>query len=305
LRPLGDLDLLVADRDMPAAAAILTAMGYRQEREEAADLHHHWTFVRMVGRAASVTVELHRRAMASPPYDRLLATEQLVARATWLAPTEGRPPSRSRAVDASSSPTRFQGGGYAVLDRPDSLLHTAAHLVLQHPGEERLIWVADVDRLSRGEGGRSAFWSEVTARASAASLSRSVADSLRMSRLWFATPVPTEVLADLEAAVTAEEDAIYRRLRARAPVGREGARLLVDARGIGGLSGKLRYALAYAFPPAEYMRARHPASRGWMLPIYYGRRVARGAADILLELGAHGRGPAEEAPEERMIDHGS
>lgn len=293
LRPLGDLDLLVGESGMVPAARLLEALGYRRQAEEAEGYRHHWTFVRPLGAAMSLTVELHRRLMASPPYDRLLDTEALLGRSVAGAPGRDAPGGQGRAEAPASGPP--------VLAPVDTALHLAGHLVLQHARQERLIWVADIDRLVRGEA-CSSFWDDVVGRARSSLLARSVADGLRMSQVWFGTSVPGEVLSGLDAAVTAREAAAYRRLRARAPVGHEGARLWADVAGIPTLGAKVRFGLAHAFPPrALARRGRRPGPAGG-LPVYYGRRLLRGALDIVCAGLRRGGGDRAELPEDRMVE---
>lgn len=295
-RPIGDLDILVAEPELGPAAGALTALGYVRADPEAEAWQHHWVFARELADGVAITVELHRRAMASPPYDRLLDTDDLLDRSIELSVVEstGVGLRGCRAVEGVAAAWR-------VPALADCLLHLSGHLVLQHAGEERLIWVSDIHRVACAGREDPVFWIEVCERAEAARLARSVADALRMSALWFGTPIARPVLATLDESVSRDEQRSYRRLRARAPVGREGARALTDARGIAPVRDRLRYALAYAFPSRDYMRARYRPGCSLALPVYYGRRLLNGIGDVLRHLLERRSRSAEEPPERRMV----
>jgi len=205
----------------------------------------------------------------------------------------------------------------------DMLLHLVGHLVLQHPREERLIWVADIDRLvrsvassstgqvaddtRRGGAGGSVLDAAVE-RAAQAGLAGALEAALRAARWWFATPVPAETL---DALTSIAESPAARRthaaLRRRAPVGLEGARLLSDVRGLVGWRARLGFAARHALPPPDYMRAWYGVDRPAMLPIYYARRLARGLLHIAVERVAPrgNKAAADEPPESWMIKGGT
>lgn len=283
LRPMGDLDLLVREPELAAAAGVLEARGYLRKVEEAPELAHHLAFARPLAAGVVSSIELHRRPLATPPFDRALETDALMARAD--------------AVDVG-------GRSMRVPCRSDMLVHVAAHLVLQHARAERLIWVADVDRVARRLD--AARWTEALDRAAAEGLSRSLRDAVAAARIWFGTPVPAGVVAALDDAASAggRASADHARVRARAPLGLEGARRLTDMRGARGWSAKLRYAAAFAFPSPEYMRHHHGVDRTSALPIYYARRVARGLAHVAAELAGRPdrRAAADEPPEAWMVE---
>lgn len=277
LRPVGDLDVLVDDGDMARAADVLAALSFSRGLEEAEELHHHWTLVRPGPGTLHTMVELHRRVLASAPYDRLLPTARLLERSR-------RRPDGSREL----CPT-------------DALLHLCGHLVLQHPGQERLIWVADVDRLVRAAPAGGGFWASVVEEARRALLTRSVSETLVLAVHWFASPVPDDALRALGDR-PAGEQAVYARLRARAPVGREGARVWTDMQGIRGRRARLAYGLAHAFPSTDYMREWYGLDHRWQVPIYYARRILRGALHVLSDPLRRERRTAQEPPEAWMVD---
>lgn len=305
LRPLGDLDLLVDPDAMGAAGAALEARGYERLLTGIPALRHHLEYARVLPSGVRLVVELHRRPLAAPSLE------------------DGLP---ARAVLAGAAPDPRAGG--PAIPRPEHLLlHAAAHLVVQHAGEERLIWVADVDRIVRrwfvaggdghhADGGPTgdsgshapaeldsparACWLSVVADAEAAGLFPALGAALEASALWFGTPVPPGAPAWRGASGAAT----LARQRDRAPVGREGARVLGDTRGLRSWRARLALALRSAFPAPAYMRAWYGVDRPARLPIYYAARLGRGLWHIALHAArpASVRRSAAEPPERWMID---
>ena len=263
LRPMGDLDLLVRERDLETAGEALLALGYREDSGEAPDLSHHRAFVRLLPSGVYSAIELHRRPFATPPFDRALPADQLFER------------SRLATIGGRTVP---------VPSDVDMLLHLSGHLVLQHARSERLIWVADVDRVARLLNAE--MWQEAIERADASSLAPSLSDALAVAVIWFGTPIPSGVNSSLEIAIQNDPDTVsaHSRVRARAPIGHEGARRLTDLKGVDGLLPKLRFALAFAFPPPSFMREHYGVDRISSLSIYYARRIVRGLVHVVSEL---------------------
>ncbi len=286
LRPMSDIDLLVNEMDLQPAGKVLEERGYRLKSDEAPDLAHHWVYARPIVEGVMSMVELHRRPFATPPFDRSLAAEGLFDRA--------------ESAHIGGCEVRVPFG-------PDMLLHLAGHLVLQHAREERLIWVADIDRVARQLDDEA--WRQALSLAAGVGLARAVMDALTASRIWFGTPVPPWVLAALSEMAESDPSAAtaHSRVRARAPIGQEGARRLTDLRGAKGLRAKLRYALAFAFPPTSFMREHHGVDHVSALPIYYARRVARGLVQVVAEIirrPEHALA-ADEPPERWMVESDS
>jgi hypothetical protein len=279
LRSMGDLDILLGDGDLDGADAVMRDLGYATVLTEAEAYEHHRAYSRRGPGGLDVMVELHRRLFASPPYDRLLPTSDLVARATTM---------------------RADGLDLAVLDPCDFVLHLAGHLVLQHPCFERLIWVADIDRVLRHPQG-TPDWSDLVRRSRQAWLLHALSDSLRLCRMWFDTPVPEPVWQEMALRPpTRDEEAAYARLRARAPIGREGARLWSDVQGIPGLRNRIRFAAAHLFPSPAYIREWYGLDSNWKVPACYVRRMLRGAGHIVRR-GAPGP-VVGDRPEAWMIE---
>jgi len=117
---------------------------------------------------------------------------------------------RSRAVAVEGLP------GVYVLAAEDRILHSATHLF--HDGElpHGLRDLTDLDLLLRDAAEDRDFWRRLTARADELQLSRSLFYALRYLRHFLDTPVPDDVLANLDAvapnrATLALMDSIFTR----------------------------------------------------------------------------------------------
>lgn len=280
LRPVVDIDVLVDADVLARAVEVLVGIGYRQVVSDADENRHHAELRARGPSGMPVAVELHRRLFASPPYDRVLPTADVLRRA------------------------RDHDDGVTRLAPVDNLLHLAGHLVLQHARGERLVWVADIDRLARAHIGDDVFWDETLSQASECMLTRSLTDAVALARLWFETPIRPDIAGRMADLVQTEQEATaYRRLRRRAPVGEEGARLLDDVRGVPGLAAKLRFVASHLAPPPAAMRSWYGLDHAWQLPVYYARRAIRGAAHIARRPFRTGTAIALDPPDLWMIDH--
>lgn len=179
VRPMVDLDLLVAPRDAAAAHAALAALGYAPATNVAAPPRHWPTLVRAHG----LPVELHR---AIEPCE---APFTLALDGVWA---------RARPATIAGVPT-------LVLAPEDLLLHLALHMAHSHLLGASLVGVLDV-RACVCRWGSSLDWERVTAHARAARAERFVHAALALARRVADAPVPPGILGSLrtpgsEAAV--------------------------------------------------------------------------------------------------------
>jgi len=295
LRPLGDLDLLVAEHDLARVDAHLVARGFAQQLSGIPRLRHHLEYARVLPSGVPVLVEVHRRLLASPALDAALPAADVLARA---------------APDPLA-------GGTSIPSPADLLLHAAAHLVVQHAREERLVWVADIDRIVRrwlaapaagADAAPSALapvpWPRVLSTASAAGLADALGGALAAAVLWFGTPLPSAAQRLADAALKPTPPAALRRFRAHAPVGREGARVVQDALAHQSLAAGVGFALRSAFPSPAYMRTWYGVDHPVLLPIYYAARLGRGLWHLAAQATrpAGERRQAAEPPDRWMVD---
>jgi hypothetical protein len=176
LRHALDLDVLVPPQRFEGVVDMLTSAGYRL-------LDRNWPVLaaRMPGQLrlqsrTGVLIDLHWHLLNQPELRDAfqLPTGELLQRAAPL------PGIRLRA-----------------LAPPDRLIHTALHAALA--GGNRLLWLADVDRMAC-DGAIS--WPAVTATADAARAGLPVAVTLQRARRTLGTPIAHGVLAELGAGRT-------------------------------------------------------------------------------------------------------
>ena len=238
LRPMDDLDILVSPAQFRAAVACLCERGYRPDHAEPFQganemISHHLALTGTV--PVKHALELHHALLDLPAaLGAAIPVPELLERAEAL--TVGAAPAR-------------------VLCLPDQLLHLAAHLALQNPADERLIWYCDLDRLVRREADRLP-WDEVLARAERYRMTLALQRVLHRLVALLDTPVPAEVLA--QAAALPVDPA--QRLRYGSAPSRSRSRLvdgLQKMAGAGSQGAGLRMAWRLLFPDRAYMRATY------------------------------------------------
>lgn len=112
--------------------------------------------------------------------------------------------------------------GVRVLCPVDMVLHSATHLFTEGELDHGLRDLVDMDALLRGFCGVGGFWPELLSRAEELDLTRPLYYALRYTRLILLTPVPDEILAQVQEVwcprqpVATLMDALY--MRALMPV---------------------------------------------------------------------------------------
>jgi hypothetical protein len=199
LRPMNDLDLLVAPEEVERASAVLHGLGYRVTFEIGPDtdysrLHHE----RPVIRPGSVQVEIHHR-LDRPPTPFQVDHTGL----------------RSRARRDERLPP-----GVLVLDPQDLVLHLCSHMAFNHAFDVRLLAFHDIRQVAQRCG---PDWSAIRARAEADGRAPFVQVALAATeRLWPGS-LPDGLftawpLGAREAAVVAPAVEYVLRLPAEVPV---------------------------------------------------------------------------------------
>jgi hypothetical protein len=140
---------------------------------------------------------------------------------------------------------------------------------------DRMIWLADIDRLARRLD--EAAWDELVALCEAKGLAGVVSDGLTSARHLFATPLPAEALERLARQLHDTWSTRY--LAASA-----GGRTLLDLAATREAIGKLFHLAQLAFPPPAYLRAMFPdaqqAPLPWLYVRYIGGRSVRRIASL-------------------------
>ncbi len=253
VRPMADLDLLVARGDMGRAVLLMEGLGYRTIGLEthpgsAIEYENEVALARPGG--AGTMVELHWSLLDSPHHQRRMAMDWF-----WASAERPHPPS-----------PLLRGEGLRVLGPEALLLHLCAHLALHHRGEG-LLWLHDIaevlhfycDRLNGDL---------LLAKAAEYDLVLPLQGTLpRVAEGWGA-PLPDDFLRRLaRLQPSPAEVRVFRRLTAaERPVA---FRFWADLAAMDGWRARLRYGLGNLFPSPAYMRGRYGIRHGWLLPLYY------------------------------------
>lgn len=247
LRPLHDLDLLVTDEALPDVTRRLAALGYTPLPQRPSGVAFDYCQGFQGGPGAAVVVEVHWRLVAGS--------------ADWR----------------SSAPAWFWQHAVPLptiaalqLDPTATLLHLAAHLMLQHgDGPLRLLWLYDVHLLLTQQAD-ALDWAALIDQAATSEWSGAVVAAVEQAHAHWATPLPS-ALALLRTQRTARE----RRFFERQAQGEQTIALTTwQTLQTQTWRERLRLLWSIACPPPHVMRVRYPPRHPWLLPLAYPRRWA-------------------------------
>jgi hypothetical protein len=257
--PMGDLDVLVSIRHFRRAHELLLTEGYNFEFRsplekpslEAAESGGGAEYWKILPGGAKLWLELQWRPVAG----------------RWI-----RPDQEPKAEELLARSIPIPGTAARLLAPEDNLLqialHTAKHSYVRAPGF-RLH--TDVDRVVRRQ---QLNWEVFLTRVISLEVKTPVYFSLAIPRSLFGTPIPDEVLAQLQppawkiALITGWLQRVGLFNPDELKFGRAGfvvftALLYDDLKGLWrGL-----------FPCNAWMRTHYRFHRSWLLPYYYGRRL--------------------------------
>ena len=170
LRPYGDIDILIRERDLVTVEAVLAGWGYKlkEDSSEAHRLHDcHGIFQRIY-----LHPENHR--IVEVHLDHLqIGLEPVGMDEIW-----------SRAIEM-----KFGRGVARILEPTDLFLQLCVHL--HRHGFERLIWFKDLDLMIRAD---AVDWKRLEEQASKQGCRDSVSYTLGLLRRMLGTPLPTDGL---------------------------------------------------------------------------------------------------------------
>lgn len=247
LRPCTDIDLLVDVPDHEPATEVLRRLGYEPLLHVTGDAIFTQAHFSRVDAGMHHAVDLHWQALNPVPFRDALPFAEL-----W---------------DRGSA-----AGGSARGPCPvDALLLAAAHLAAHHADRPRLIWLADVDRLTARFSPED--WDAFVARAREARVCSAAVPVLRAAVEFFDAAVEERALRALAASMDGDGRAgAY--LRQRRPAGR----LWIEWRSLPTWRGRVRMIGQHLFPDREYMRQREGTAGSRWLAWAYARRAVTGAA---------------------------
>lgn len=250
-RPMGDLDLLVRRRDLPAVTGLLGDLGFRElDRRPGFARAFSYTLEFLKDRHGGLVVEPHW-TLTYPPF-----VDRIDMEGVWERCVRGR----------------VVGVDTWLLGREDLLLHLCLHLA-HRGGTAPLLWAYELDRLVRLEG-EALDWSRVLSVARQGELQFLLSPVLGQVKTLFAAPVPEPVLGQLTREVPRSLEGRLARLLAGAS-GVDGTESLAAFFALKGFRTRLRYACGLLFPSPEFMRTRYGLVRRRQLGLAYCRRACR------------------------------
>lgn len=256
-RPRADTDLLVAPDAERAAEAALVALGYHR----ALQLPGRWvssqaSFLRRGPGGCAHAIDLHWRLNNSPVLAELLSHEQILATSIGL-PVLG---------PAARAPNAIHALLIACLHRVASQYAPYVMDGVPRAGGDRLIWLADIDRLLRSLDAEREAFVELALQRGAGRLS---AAGIASAAAAFATPAAEEWLRALSGESLASTCDRYL-------VAGRGGRDWLDFCALPGTAARLRFLRESLWPDAAYLRARYPQSADSTLLRLRLSRIARG-----------------------------
>jgi hypothetical protein len=252
LRPRTDTDVLVDRADVAAATRVLEARGFRRSAAVTSGelVSHQIAFERRDDSGVPQVVDLHWK----------IVNPQMLADALPFEPLWRRAERAPALAPSARIPSRV-----------DSVAIAAVHRLAHHQGHDRLIWLYDIDLLTRrlapGE------WSALARLAIDREIAGLCVDALRQARDLLHAVLPAAIEADLAAAAPGEPSRLYLQQAVR-----KRDVLMNDLVMLADWRSRLRLLREHAFPPAAFIRQRYGAANRWPLPALYLHRLVTGAA---------------------------
>jgi hypothetical protein len=259
LRPMGDLDLLVKDEQLPRALEVILSMGYVEEPIP------HEEFNRQIGYDVHLWRESNHNLKVEVHWG--LITGGYV----WFGPTMGWV--WEQAEDWYPN-VKSLHNNCLVLSFESSLLYLSAHLMLQHGIEQaRLVWFFDLHQLiSQSE--KEEGWDRLVEQFWENRWLPALRATLTQVQLLFDTALPDGILANFSRRETdcPEFNGLFRhrvsRIRTKAADVWELSSLLKP-------SEKIKFVITMVVPSPRYIRWRYNPKPAWLWPLYYPYRWMR------------------------------
>lgn len=251
LRPVTDIDLLVAPQERLAAHEVMTDLGLESDGYSQHDLVGNQARYR--DRASGREVDLHWALHVLPEIACRFDFTELMARSI---PVAGIP-------------------GCRALSRVDALMHAAVHYQAHQPVSDRpLVWLYDLALLARGL--TASEWTELDLMVRSKQFAGLHAHALADARRWFEFEIPARMVSDWQVVGRRE---CSRNLidASRGHV----ARVLRSLACLPSLRQRAAYLRVCLFPPYDWMRGRYAVDSVIGMIAAYFRRWFAGAHELL------------------------
>jgi len=251
IRPSSDLDFLVRPDQYPKAREALKQLGYHlsfPRFEMFQTLSHAEQFVHPGDPRWHMPVDLHWHLLHYYGIDRADGVEAFF---------------QNRVVVETPSVA------FPTLSRVHALIHSAFHLILNHPDARRLIWMMDIGGLAKGLAVPK-DWEILQDEVSRFKGGAVVENALKLACMWTGLRLP-EGFGDFRKWIQPTP----REWAEIAYVTRKGApdiRLKGYLKTILSAPKKLPYLMRLLFPHPDYLRMAYPPSKQCPLAVSYIRR---------------------------------
>lgn len=257
-RARGDSDILVERGNLDRAREILARLGFAKhslsiDTSDDHNLQEVWTLASPDGTRHDV--DLHWQVM------NCLALKDTLSFADCAAELRPLP----RLCDAA----RTMGRPAALMH---ASMHRAAHIVspyivdgVTYYGGDRLIWAVDIHRLANAFS--QSDWDRLCADAVRKGIGPVCLNGLEFAKARLGTAIPAEVSKKLAVAGPNGRASAYLLHSGQA------RRALEELKAVLGITGKAKYLLRRAVPPATFMRARYADLAGHPLLLLYAWRL--------------------------------
>jgi len=252
LRPRADSDLLIRRAELEVASRVLEGCGYRRSDALSTGelVSHQVAFERSDEHGVHHVIDLHWK----------IVNPQLLADAlTFDVMWRDRMPAPALGADAR------------VPSRVHALALACVHRLAHHQGNDRLIWLYDIELLAAAMSGGE--WQACVALARERGIAGFCLDGLRAARAVFGTRVPADVERALGESAPAEPSRIY----LEGPVTPRDV-LRSDLSLLRSRRARVRLLMEHAFPPVSFMKQRYGTRAPWALPALYVHRLVTGAS---------------------------
>jgi hypothetical protein len=253
LRPMSDVDLLIAPEDANAVRCLLQREGCRRGFDLLRDdffPRYHYEVEYLTDTPFSLRIDLHARPLRPLRVSRTLPDDAFQSRAQRVP----------------------VGQAWAFVPAPEvMLIHLAAHAAFH--GCSRLLWLYDIHRFARASG-EPIDWGLLVELAGRWRLSLAVVNGLEQTAKMLGPVAPTDVLEALRAGRITWRDRLALRAAphdAWSPIAHVAVNLLCTP----GIRFKLGYLAALLLPGRSHLADIYPYRHaGWVL-CAHGWRVVR------------------------------
>lgn len=255
MRPRGDTDILVRDKDLGRARAVLDRHEFEPILEaQSSSYQETWQSPPVMG--VNYSIDLHWRASPLPFVHSILPLDELMEN---TAPV---PALDERAVT-------LEPVSLLLTCLVNQRLHSQAWYYVDGVatrGEGRLGWAYDVHLLAGVLSGED--WSRLVETAVRKRIAETVAWALNAARKAFGTAIPEPVLTELSQGEGQDIFGLY-----FAP-GHSLRRMWIETRSAGTPLAMLAHARRHLFPSRERLRSLRPDYPDWPLLLLQLRRLA-------------------------------